>query len=54
MELPKLTKRKKINHKKLMNLAKKVRESLKEEEKYLMEKIKHDEDSFTGGFFLNS
>lgn len=54
MELPKLTKRKKINHKKLVYLAKKVRESLKEEEKYLEEKLKHDENSFTGKFFLNS
>lgn len=54
MELPKLTKRKKINHKKLVRLAKIVRQSLKEEEQYLKEKTKYDEDSLAGKFFLNS
>lgn len=53
MELPKLTKRKKINHKKLVRLAKIVRQSLKEEEQYLKEKTGY-EDSLTGRFFLNS
>lgn len=53
-QLPKLIKKKKIDHKKLMSLAKKVRQSLKEEEKYLEEKAKHDENSIAGRFFLNS
>lgn len=53
-ELPKLNKKKTIDHKKLMSLAKKVRQSLKEEEKYLEEKSKHDENSIAGRFFLNS
>lgn len=54
IELPKLIKKKKINHKKFVSLAKKVRESLAEEERYLEEKVKHDEDSLTRGFLLNS
>lgn len=53
-ELPRLTKKKKIDHKKFIALAKKVRQSLKEEEKYLEEKLKHDENSFTGRVLLNS
>ncbi len=54
LELPKSTKKKKINHKKLMSLAKMVRQSLKKEEKYLEEKTRHDENSISGRFLLNS
>lgn len=54
MELPKSTKKKKIDHKKFAALAKKVRKSLEEESRYLKEKAKQDENSIAGEFFLNS
>ena len=53
-ELPKLTKKRKINHKRFMALAKTVRQSLIEEAKYLEEKISKDENSFTGRILFNS
>lgn len=49
LQLPKVTK-KKVNLKKLELLAKIIRESLKEEAKYLEERSKKDENSLTGRF----
>ncbi len=50
LTLPKIVNKKKINLKKLGLLAKIVRESLREEAKYLEERSKKDENSLTGRF----
>lgn len=52
-ELPIITKKKKIDLKKLVLLAKKVRKSLEEEERYL-EKHSKDENSISGRILLGS
>lgn len=50
-QLPVIKNKKKINIKEFQKLAKKVRDSLKEEKKYLEEKAKNNENSYGSGFF---
>lgn len=54
LTLPKITVKKKINHIRFTALAKKVRESLREEQRYLEARVKIDENSSIGRFLLNS
>lgn len=53
-DLPITTKRKKINLKKFVELAKRVRESFEEEERYLERLRKQNENNPTRGILLNS
>lgn len=48
--LPKPKKKKKIDLKKFVTLAKKVRKSFEEEEKYLEEQSRRYEDNHSAGF----
>lgn len=49
-ELPKISKKKKIDLKKFVTLAKKVRKSFEEEEKYLEKRMRRYEDNNSAGF----
>ncbi len=51
--LPKVSKKKKIDLKKFVLLAKKVRKSFEEEEKYLEKKARRYEDNNSIGFLPN-
>ena len=51
--LPILKKKKKIDLKEFVSLAKKVRKSFEEEEKYLNEKIRRNENNNSTGFLPN-
>ena len=53
-ELPIITKKKRINLKRFVELAKKVRESFEEENRYLEKLRKDDENRSTRGILLNS
>lgn len=52
-DLPKVSKKKRIDLKKFVLLAKKVRKSFEEEEKYLEKKIRRDENNNSAGFLPN-
>lgn len=49
-DLPKISKKKKIDLKKFVTLAKKVRKSFEEEEKYLEKRMRRYEDNNSAGF----
>lgn len=51
--LPKVSKKKKIDLKKFVLLANKVRKSFEEEEKYLEKKTRRDENNNSAGFLPN-
>ncbi len=51
--LPKVSKKKKINIEKFVTLAKKVRKSFEEEEKYLEKQTRRYEDHNSIGFLPN-
>lgn len=51
--LPKVSKKKKIDLKKFVLLAKKVRESFEEEEKYLEKQARRYENNNSAGFLSN-
>ena len=52
-DLPTVARKKKINLKKLIELAKKVRESLKEEERYLREQKPNENNTPSGLFAID-
>ena len=53
-DLPVVKNRKKIDLKKFKLLAKKVRESFEEEEKYLYEKVRRNENNNSARFLPNT
>lgn len=52
-KLPKVIKKKKIDLKKFVSLAKKVRESFEQENEYLKKKVRRDENNNPAGFLPN-
>ena len=52
-DLPKVSKKKKIDLKKFVLLAKKVRKSFKEEEEYLEKQARRYENNNSAGFLQN-
>ena len=52
-KLPVVTKRKRIDLKKFVSLAKKVRESFERENEYLEKKVRRDEDNNPAGLLPN-
>ena len=52
-DLPKIPKKKKIDLKKFVSLAKKVKESFEKEEKFLEKKAARNENNNSAGFLSN-